>query len=885
MAVNDTERDAKRGTRIYALPPAGPDTASQRQFKRVVERDPGKVTDGGGGGATDSFGYPLDASDPLEALAIGTAGSGAYSGYTLALIDGFGGAASITQQLLTPDQMNGGVPGTLYNNFSERDRRRPFSAQTYCLADHAFTGWKDAGDGATLASMADLLTIQSGAIRSRHRHATAGETAVLGARTTERGPAGTTIECVTSHPTWYGRWAYIGPLIMEIRYRCVPPAGYSPTQYTTPSVITDGLNPHTTVWDCHCRGGSEAQNLDLGGGNRAGGEFDYFEMSLSGKCTARVSGLNPSPVVQAANAGAVYDGTWQVVRTTFSPSAAPTKVQQIIVRDDLATAVPGSGSVNSDYDLQGTIGDGLGNLEQPRYLMFGSLNEDQNSAYPGVLDHTKWIGKQMDSEISSVRVWMPTGNKAVSPIITPYQINQVEYAQSGTVVIDFPSVAAIWGAGTWTELCRGIQAIDVNGPGRAGGTLGDYVAPIWTSTGLPFGASVSLVSRQITLTMSDFCANWPGLCVFHIWAWDATTSVIRPYRIFVCVKPRVALPAMAFPTAGAAFSHTFPRDDGAGTRYYTSGNIPKLNAPDGGFGVAQKPAWLGVSGRTLSGTAPAKIDDTDDLVVVQAENAAGGITEQEHDAIATVRGVTGLTYVLDPRDTRTVPGAIGDKVAQAKHRYGPRALINNNTYLGRSNTAQQPVLKLGGIGGTFRVLDMNGAQFDGGASDSNPATTFQDFIDTTNISTGNKYFAIGFKLNTTTSQTIVHWSISSTARIWMLFASSGGALLFRYAGQGGSNVDLTVMATADTNWHTVEVHKVGSNLDIWLDGTKVISAHTITQTGSLDCNIFRLGGGTGASGTPQMNGDVSRLVLVSGDPTADLATIRKHVGRAHGQAL
>ena len=36
MAVNDTERDAKRGTRIYALPPAGPDTASQRQFKRVV---------------------------------------------------------------------------------------------------------------------------------------------------------------------------------------------------------------------------------------------------------------------------------------------------------------------------------------------------------------------------------------------------------------------------------------------------------------------------------------------------------------------------------------------------------------------------------------------------------------------------------------------------------------------------------------------------------------------------------------------------------------------------------------------------------------------------------------------------------------------------------
>ena len=107
------------------------------------------MTDGGGGGATGSFGYPLDASDPLEALAIGTAGSGRTPATHWRSSTASGGAASITQQLLTPDQMNGGVPGTLYNNFSERDRRRPFSAQTYCLADHAFTGGGSSADGAT----------------------------------------------------------------------------------------------------------------------------------------------------------------------------------------------------------------------------------------------------------------------------------------------------------------------------------------------------------------------------------------------------------------------------------------------------------------------------------------------------------------------------------------------------------------------------------------------------------------------------------------------------------------------------------------------------------------------------------------------------------------
>jgi hypothetical protein len=101
MAVNDTERDAKRGTRIYALPPAGPDTASQRQFKRVVERDPGKVTDGGGGGATDSFGYPLDASDPLEALAIGQ--TDPATGMKVAAIVAFSGALS--QALMRPDNL------------------------------------------------------------------------------------------------------------------------------------------------------------------------------------------------------------------------------------------------------------------------------------------------------------------------------------------------------------------------------------------------------------------------------------------------------------------------------------------------------------------------------------------------------------------------------------------------------------------------------------------------------------------------------------------------------------------------------------------------------------------------------------------------------------
>jgi hypothetical protein len=822
---------------------------------------------------------PQPANDPLEQLAVGTAGSGDYAGYKVAQVDTFN--EPISQLLLHPAQLNGGTPGTLYNNFSERDRRRPFSAQTYCLVDQFFTGWKDQGDGVQMASAADILATAGGVIRSRHRHATAEETAMLGARTNERGPTETTIECVTAHPTWYGRWAILGPAILEARYRVVPPAGYT-LPANVPAAVQDGLNPHSAFWDCHARGGSEAANVDLGGGLRAGGECDYIEMSLINGVNFRASGVGGS--TSSGNLGIVHDGNWNVVQVNFGPSAQPTKAVLRALEDDLATARPGTATVTPNYDLQGTIADGTGNLEEPRYIMFGSLNEDQNSAYPGVLDHTKWIGKQMDTELSAVRVWIPSGSKVVAPIITPWQINQVEYRQSGTEVITFPAAVDIWGAGTWTEMMRGVHAIDVNGPGRAGGTLGDYVAPLFTRTQAPFGLSQDLTARTITLTMANFCAQWPGLIIMHLFGWDATTGVLKPYRIFVCVKPRVAIPAPPLAVASTAYSHTIPRDDGAGTRYWTSGNIPKPNAANGGLAIEYLPAWLSFNAgtRALTGTAPATLDDIKDRVIVSVENAAGGKTEQELDLVWTPRGVSNLTYVLDSGDTNTVPGAHGDRPARAYNRFGPRALAINTTWLSQTTEAQRPAIKTnGGIGGTYRVLNMTGACYDGG--ESNPSSTFQDFVDGSNISTaGPYYFALGFKLNAAASQDIVRWQISSNARFWGLFTNASSRLIFRYVGQGGSNVDFD-LAAADTNWHTIEVKKVGATLDIWLDGVQVVTGHTITQTGSIDTNIFRLGGNT--AGDPAMDGDVSRFVMQKADPGSDQANIRTYVARRHGQVL
>lgn len=50
--ANPTQREQRRGTRQYALAPAGADNASQRLWQRGDERDPGKVLEGAGPGPT-----------------------------------------------------------------------------------------------------------------------------------------------------------------------------------------------------------------------------------------------------------------------------------------------------------------------------------------------------------------------------------------------------------------------------------------------------------------------------------------------------------------------------------------------------------------------------------------------------------------------------------------------------------------------------------------------------------------------------------------------------------------------------------------------------------------------------------------------------------------
>ena len=819
---------------------------------------------------------PPASDDPLEQLGVGAAGRGDYAGYSLGIVETFDEA--ISALLLHGDQLAaGGTPGSLYNNFSERDRRRPFSAQTYCLVDPWFAGWKNANDGVALSSFADTLVTEGGVIRSRHRHATAQETAILGARTNERGPSELTIECVTAHPTFYGRWAFRGPCIVEYRLRVVPPAGYTIPTGNPAGTLTDGINLHAATWRCNVIGGSEAQNPDLGGGRRQGGEHDDFEISLDNATNTRPSG-NGAGSLSTGYAGFKCDGTWQIVRLTHGAAGAPTKMGLRLLQDDLATPVAGSSVLSLDYDLDGSMGSDGGALEDLQYYMFGTLNEDQNSRYPGVLDHTKWIGKSMDTELSSMRVWIPSGNKVVAPVGAAFQINRVPYAATGTVVVTIPSAAEIWGSGTWTEVLRWMHAIDVNGPGRTD----DYTSPVAGRTTNPTGLAQNLGTRQITLTMSSFAANKPGVVVGHLWATDATTGISKPYRIFIAVAPRVSIPAIPLAAAGAAYSHTIPRDDGAGTRYWDAGNIPKLGAADGGLAITQKPAWLVATGRALSGTAPATLDDVTDTVTASVENAAGDVTTQVLDLVWTPRTLANRVYALDPRDPAPIPGNAGDAVEFLNGKFAAAGTL----YLRRATAGERPVLKAnGGVGGASRVFDFNGKVISG--DDSLPTATFNDFMDASNASTGAaRYLAMGFKGGATlTNQRLIQWCISSLARNFQVLSNASGVLQLTYTAQGAASVTLQLMAALDANWHVLEVLRSGSTLNAWIDGTQVIT-HTITETGSMDMNLFRFGG-SHASGvpTPGWSGELSRLLLVSGAPGSDQASIRSWIGRGHQQAL
>lgn len=798
------------------------------QFYVAVSLSPAQWTMVGGGGGG---GETLDPTDPLES------GVGIPAGYEVAAILPFG--RTLAQDLIRPDNL---ATARLANNFStDRDRRATSDTSVGLLADAYFTGRQDAGDGVALAESADLITISGGKMTMKARLATAAEKAVNGTRSNASGPSFTDRPMVWGHPTLFGWGVTRGPGIMDIRFRVNSPAAWSiPASSVASSIGSSGKNPGGSVWMLRKEGGSEAQ-----GDGTTGGEYDAWELHYEWRHTSRGSGIAGDTA-----ASRVVPDTLMVQRIEVSPSDDVTKIRSSR-RDPATLAIVGTTSaVPFDDDGVG------GNVAAGWEWVMGVFNAT-SAPFAANFATTDWTGQELTLEVYSMRWLMPTGKKVVAPLIAP-QVVTIAQSETGTKIISIPAAATIWGPGTWTETLRAAHLIDTNGPGRTD----EMTSPRSTSGGTPAGWAQNLGTREITLTLGTF--KKPGMVMGLLYAEDADTSFIVPHRIIIRVAPTLQIPQPASGSGavvGSPFSYVIPRDDGAGGRYWDCGNLAYGAPGIGGLEVTSlPPGWTWTpSTRTIS-SGGNNVVSGQTTVGFKETNGAGDVTTQSVDFLDAGWTPASISsgqrvFVLDPKDTTTVPGADAATVGTVTDRYTAGRTLG-------ATGGQEPTIKAaGGPSGAHRTLAFNGSQMLKATLGANNSGLI-DLFDTANFTTGSGYACFYAKT-----------SAAGVQRFFGCYNSSGGSsMAYRHGASDrgcGYNVGTArtvVQATQDTSWHVIELIKAANAITVTLDGTDIATG-TVTDTGALDAVQFLIGGyRTASTDTAGFTGEVYRGVCLNTVP-------------------
>ena len=456
-----------------------------------------------------------------------------------------------------------------------------------------------------------------------------------------------------------------------------------------------------------------------------------------------------------------------------------------------------------------------------------------------------------------MRWLMPAGWKVTTPAIATTVVT-VAQAETGTKVIDLPGTAALWGAGSWTETLRWAHLIDTNGPGRTD----EMTSPRNTSGGLPVGLAQDLTARTVTLTLGTFKA--PGVIMGLLYAEDATTGFMVPHRIIIRVAPTLQIPQPASGSGavvGSPFSYVIPRDDGAGGRYWDCGNLAYGAPGIGGLEVTSLPSgWTWTPGtRTLS-SGGNNVASGQTTVAFRCTNGAGDVTTQSVDFLDSGWTPASISsgqrvFVLDPKDTTTVPGADTAAVGTVTDRYTAGRTLG-------ATGGQEPTIKAaGGPSGAHRTLAFNGSQMLKATLGANNSGLI-DLFDTANFTTGSGYACFYAKTSTSAVQRFFGW-----------YNSSGGSLMsYRHgASDRGCSYNVgtartVVQASQDTSWHVIELIKAANAVTVTLDGTDIATG-TVTDTGALDAIQFLIGGVRSASvDTAGFTGEVYRGLCLNTIP-------------------
>lgn len=544
-------------------------------------------------GASGKRGTSTPAGPPsIGGVVIGSAGTGTFSGYTLA--GGTDFANSLSADLIRPDNPYGNYA----NNFSDRDRRRTSSTSVFSMADQYWTGWQDANDGVPVSSFSDMMTVSSSVITVKARRATVSEKALLGVRDNTSAPItyvtggdanGTSSKrpMVAACPAMAACYGSTGDRIIAVRWRYN--GGGIPIGTIT--------NPISAIWTLNVRGGSEVgDDASNGGTNNWNDEIDYME-SYTGTPPG-IATLNRAAGLSSTSGGygVKTNGTWQRLLITLTNASGV-----FSTLDDDGVTVLGTPA---------TLTNSSGNQTQTYYDMFGAFITTLN------FDETTWVGKELSIDVDYFQVWVPTGQAALRPLVGNATPIVIDFGSSSSYVI--PSQASLWGGAVTTEYIRFESAYDTNGPGR----LSDDLNPsTFFRDILPTGVTYNSGTR--TLTLSPAFASQPGMIVGYVYPSKSGVGYVEPHKIAVYVKPKVTIPAITAPTPGSPYTFTFPSR--ATLRYWDNGNCP--HGSHSGLTLVSGPGWLSYDPvtMTLSGNCPGGFTPT--TVTFRCTNGLGHFNE------------------------------------------------------------------------------------------------------------------------------------------------------------------------------------------------------------------------------------------------------------------
>lgn len=585
-------------------------------------------------------------TDPLEQLAVGTAGTGAYAGHTVAYVQPFNG--TLDELLITPANPD----GIMANNFSERDRRHTSTTSVGFIADQYCTGFEDANDGVFVSSYSDILDVSGGSLIMRARYSTTEERALQGTRSSASGPVWTTRRMSWGTPTLMAMGAVHGNRIEEFRFRidCVNKFG-------------SAGNPSVGLWSLDVRGGSEAGSS--AGARGYNNEQDFYELHIGGgSATTRLAaGGGETTAYPAAAKAAMEGGSFVILRAVHTD----TEIQYSLWTDDwtqIGTTITNDNSAANNAALF--------------WWMAGAFNTTSG------FDETKWTGGEiMTQEVSAYRVLIPTASLAKAPLVNNPSPTVLEIGGTGSVVI--PPQATVWGQAVANERVQFHSATNTYGPGRQN----EDPAPAETYDALPTGVTWNSGTR--TISFDATFSPRPGVIHGYMFADDPAIGWVEPYKFAVYVRPKMALPSIpnaSLPIPDAVWSYVLPRGSDATVpnRYWHNGNCP--HGTHSGLTMTSGPAWLSFDPvtHTFSGTCPSGFVSAS--VTMRCTNGAGIYAEQtftldKQVSIVVQDDFTGTNGASVTTSTPEIGGAWTAHPAYAS----PSALISTNSIYAANTNA------------------------------------------------------------------------------------------------------------------------------------------------------------------------------------------------------